>query len=199
MNERALDALAVFLSGYAKRYLEPRYDALIATRVGQRLQGSDEVSKHAVEAALYALMAYANDRLAESTPTKRLIKQILLDLPAELGCRIMKPIPEAAAGERDFECAPDAQVTAAIDEILAPSAGFDRAGARRIIDRVVERSVELLHPVPPVARDGQRDPAERMPVSQSGVVAGAIAALERTRASVAQERQRLKRRRLEGP
>mgnify|MGYP001564021362 CR=1 FL=1 len=98
IDQSTLNALGVFASGYAKRFLESQYDSLAKTDLGQRLHGLDSRLKYGIEAALYAAMAYAYQRLPMETPIQVFLKELAMDFPSELSKRMINgDIPEGGA------------------------------------------------------------------------------------------------------
>lgn len=93
-RQKVLNGLAVFSTGYLKRMLEHHYDELFETDLGKRLMALDPKAKYALEAGLYALMAYADQSIASSSPLRILIKELGKDAPSEICSRLMDGVKE---------------------------------------------------------------------------------------------------------
>jgi hypothetical protein len=89
MEEKAKRGLAVFASGYAKRMMEPQYNRLMESELGQKLLGLDKRYRYGIEAGLHALGAVIEQVLPEDKPAVMFFKQVLEDAPAEIARRLI--------------------------------------------------------------------------------------------------------------
>jgi hypothetical protein len=97
---KARMSLAVFLSGYARRLLDPQYDRLMDSEIGRKLRGMGSAQRHLMEAAMYGLMAWADGNFEANSAGKRLFKEVAWDFPSEVAKRLHKlpfdpPAPSA--------------------------------------------------------------------------------------------------------
>jgi hypothetical protein len=83
------NAVAVFSSLYAKRFLETKYDAVMATEFGNWLKSLSPGAKYAIEALAYAMTATAGEQFKADNPFKRFLKEVATDMPAELAKRMI--------------------------------------------------------------------------------------------------------------
>jgi len=81
---------AVFASGYIHRLLETIYNQLMDLPFMARLKTANLGSKYAVEAILYALTAFAEKRMADTSPLGLLIKTVLMDAAPEIAARLLR-------------------------------------------------------------------------------------------------------------
>jgi hypothetical protein len=88
-HEKLLNGLAEFASSYAKRFLEPHYDALAKTVPGRALTNAGAPTRYGIEAALYALLAYADQQWAPTSPFGKMVWEVVMDAPAEISKRIV--------------------------------------------------------------------------------------------------------------
>ncbi|HRP63653.1 MAG TPA: hypothetical protein PK400_10195 [Phycisphaerales bacterium] len=93
-NKDLLDGMAVFASSYVKRFLEGHYDVLMRTAPARKLMGASKPTRYGIEAALYALVAYADQHWSPRTPLRRLVREVALDTPAELSKRLVNGFRE---------------------------------------------------------------------------------------------------------
>lgn len=89
MNFNFPDGLAVIFSGYAKRFLEGKYDKLSQNQFFKNLQTTGNKQKYAIEAALYAITAMLDQKMDDNTPIKKFLKEISMDFGPELSKRLM--------------------------------------------------------------------------------------------------------------
>lgn len=92
VDEKMVNGLAVFASGYTKRWMEGNYDKFMETDVGKKLKSMTPTSKYALEAALYALMAYADQNIQGNTPVSMFLKEVTKDAPPELAKRFINGV-----------------------------------------------------------------------------------------------------------
>lgn len=92
VDEKMMNGLAVFASGYMKRWMEGNYDQLMETEVGKKLKSMKPTSKYALEAALYALMAYADQNVQGNTPVSKFLKEVAKDAPPEIAKRFINGV-----------------------------------------------------------------------------------------------------------
>ena len=100
-RQKMLNGLAVFSTGYIKRLLEHSYDDIFQTELGKRLIALDPKAKYAFEAGLYALMAYADQSITDSSPLKILIKELGKDVPSEICSRLLDGVKEQIQTDGD--------------------------------------------------------------------------------------------------
>jgi hypothetical protein len=81
---------AVFGSCYIKRWLEPRYDQLVNLPFMAKLKAANVGSKYAIEAILYSLTAYAENRMSDTSPLGLMIKAVLMDAAPEISARLLQ-------------------------------------------------------------------------------------------------------------
>jgi hypothetical protein len=93
-NERLRRGLAFFSTGYVKRWMENNYDRLMTTAPGKRLMELDKSTRYGIEAALYAVMAYGEQKLPDHAPWQKLLKEVLLDAPPEISKRLVNGFRE---------------------------------------------------------------------------------------------------------
>lgn len=89
VNPQILDSLAVFASGYAKRMLEGAYDRAFESDLGRKALELPTGARYGAEAGLYALMAFADAKVKESSPLGRFFKEVAMDLPSEISKRLI--------------------------------------------------------------------------------------------------------------
>ena len=78
------------MASYAKRWLEGNfYDRAFATSAGRKLVALDEKHKYGIEFCLYALTGFYEGKLAEDTVLKKIVKEIGIDAPPEIGKRMI--------------------------------------------------------------------------------------------------------------
>jgi hypothetical protein len=92
VDEKMVNGLAVFASGYTKRWMEGNYDKFMETDVGKKLKSMSPTSKYALEAALYALMAYADQNIQENTPISKFLREVAMDAPPEIAKRFINGV-----------------------------------------------------------------------------------------------------------
>ncbi len=82
-------SLAVFASGYAKRWLDQQYDKLDNVPQWQQLKSLDPKVKYTLEAGLYTLLAYLDRKCASDTPLQKFFREVIKDAPPELAKRLL--------------------------------------------------------------------------------------------------------------
>lgn len=92
LDEKDFNAVAVFASGYAKRILDQHYDKLEDTDVGRKLKALDPKLKYGIEAGLYALMTYVDQKFVANTPLKKFVKEVIKDAPPEIAKRMLSDL-----------------------------------------------------------------------------------------------------------
>jgi hypothetical protein len=101
-KDAILRGTAVFGSCYIKRWLEPRYDQLIELPFMAKLRAASLGTKSAIEAILYALTAFAENKMSDKSPLGLMVKTLLMDAAPEISARILQDARAdltAAAGE----------------------------------------------------------------------------------------------------
>jgi hypothetical protein len=83
------NAVAVFSSLYAKRFLEAKYDAIMVTEFGNWLKSLSPRVKYAIEALAYMATATAGEQFKADNPFKTFLKEVATDMPAELAKRMI--------------------------------------------------------------------------------------------------------------
>jgi hypothetical protein len=95
LNESQQQALASFLTGYAKRWMEGRYDSLMRSSVVRPIMKLGPGSRYGIEAGLYLLIAYIDQKWNASTPFQSLLKEIVKDAPPEIAKRLVNGFRES--------------------------------------------------------------------------------------------------------
>jgi len=89
-KETLLRGGAVFGSCYIKRWLEGRYDQLMDLPAVAKLKALSTGTKFGIEAILYALTAFAEQRFSDQSPLGLMAKTVLMDAAPEIASRLMK-------------------------------------------------------------------------------------------------------------
>lgn len=104
-------ALAITLASYAKRWMESGvYDRIMNTELGQQLRGLDPKAKYGIEGVLYVLTALLDQKFADDTAVKALVKELGMDAGPEIAKRMINggegpaaqtaaPLPSPAAAK----------------------------------------------------------------------------------------------------
>ena len=111
----------MFFASYLKRWLEPRYDALMRSAALRPLMNAGAPTRYGVEATLYALTAWMDQRWAPESEMGKLIKEVAKDAPVEISRRMVNAfrdevLTEARRGNADQYSDVDSE-TAKIIEI----------------------------------------------------------------------------------
>lgn len=89
-NEKILNGLAVFSSGYMKRWMEGHfYDRIFETELGEKLTTLDKRAKYGIEFGLNLLTAFFDEKLSEDTALKRFVKEVGIDAGPEISKRLI--------------------------------------------------------------------------------------------------------------
>lgn len=88
-TENLIRGASVLGSCYVKRWLEGRYDQLGDLPAIAKLKSLSTGTKLGVEAILYALTAYAEQRLSDQSPLGFMAKTVLMDAAPEIAGRLM--------------------------------------------------------------------------------------------------------------
>lgn len=88
LNFDAQRFFSIIAASYGKRLLEKPYDRLAQTEVFQKLKDQPQLAKQAIEAASYALTALLEQNTDDSSPFRRALNEILMDLGPELSKRM---------------------------------------------------------------------------------------------------------------
>jgi len=100
VNQKILNALAVFSSAYAKRWLEGHfYDKIFETQLGERLKTLDKKAKYGVEFGLNLLTVLFDQKLAEDAVLKRFVKEVGMDAGPEISKRLINAGEHAQSPE----------------------------------------------------------------------------------------------------
>ena len=89
-KDTVLRGAAVFGSSYIKRWLEPRYDQLMELPVMAKLRAANIGTKSAIEAILYALTAFAENKMSDKSPLGLMVKALVMDAAPEISARILQ-------------------------------------------------------------------------------------------------------------
>lgn len=197
VKQSTLNALGVFASGYAKRLLESQYDSVAMTELGQRLHSLDSRLKYGIEAALYAVMAYAYQRLPKETPIQILLKEIAMDIPSELSKRIING--DAPGGRRGVDCA------------SSPLSKLDNESLRSLTSWLSQMTQEervhtlaglaagfpetLSQPRADVVSAERGSPAVESDLQRGSLLARATTRLEKARAAITSKKSMIKAKR----
>lgn len=116
LDDKMMNGLAIFASGYAKRWMEDNYDMAMSTGPGQKLKALPTPAKYALEAGLYALMAYADQKLSSDTPLKKFFKEVAKDAPPEIAKRFINGVKKDI--EHDAQTVQRPEQKAALQTLL---------------------------------------------------------------------------------
>jgi len=84
-----IDFIISIISSYGRRFAEPYYDKISQTPFFQKLKQQDSSTKHLIEALLNTFVAFIDQAIDESTPFRKLLKEIFMDSSSELNKRLM--------------------------------------------------------------------------------------------------------------
>jgi hypothetical protein len=112
MDQKTLETLAVFASGYGKRFMEGGYDRIMETRLGRKAQAIPKSGRYGIEAGLYALMAYADGHVKTNSALGQMFKDIALDVPTEIAWRLVKGAREQCGSTASPDQDPEGQAVA---------------------------------------------------------------------------------------
>jgi hypothetical protein len=90
---------AILGASYIKRWLEARYDTLMALPALARLKAASPGVKYGIEAMLYALTAYAEQNVSDRSPLGLMVKAVLMDAAPEISARLLKDARAELAAE----------------------------------------------------------------------------------------------------
>jgi hypothetical protein len=94
-NQKILNGLAVFSSGYMKRWLEGNlYDRIFNTELGKKLKSLDAKTRYGIEFVLNLLTAFFDQKLAEDTTLKKFVKEVGIDSGPEISKRLINTTKE---------------------------------------------------------------------------------------------------------
>ncbi|OGV64917.1 MAG: hypothetical protein A3K19_03315 [Lentisphaerae bacterium RIFOXYB12_FULL_65_16] len=114
-KETWVGGVGVFASCYIKRWLEGHYDTLMDLPAVAKLRAASPGTKYAIEAILYALTAYAEQRLSDRSPLGLVVKAVLMDAAPEISSRLLKDAREDLSGAATIDVA-----TAAAHQLPPP-------------------------------------------------------------------------------
>lgn len=86
---RLAELLPVFAANYVKRFMERVYDSAFDTPLGRKLVAVGKSKKYAVEFGLNFLTAFFEERLAENTKLRKLVKEVGIDVAPEISKRMI--------------------------------------------------------------------------------------------------------------
>lgn len=89
-NNKWTRGAAVFGSNYIKRWLEGKYDQLAELPAVSKLRSLSKSSRLGIEAILYTLAAYAEQKLSDQSPLGLMAKSVLMDAAPEISSRLIK-------------------------------------------------------------------------------------------------------------
>jgi hypothetical protein len=93
-DEKLFNGLAIFASSYVKRWMENNYDALMRTAPARKLMECGKPTRYGIEAALYALLAYGDQRWSGDTPLSKFVREVVRDAPSEISKRLVNGFRE---------------------------------------------------------------------------------------------------------
>jgi hypothetical protein len=94
LDETQQRGLSTFLTGYAKRWMEGRYDDLMRSQAARPLLELGSGARYGVEAGLYLLLAFIDAKWKASTPFQMFLKEVIKDAPPEIGKRLVNGFRE---------------------------------------------------------------------------------------------------------
>jgi hypothetical protein len=118
-NEKWARGAAVFSSCYIKRWLEGRYDQLGDLPAVAKLKALSTGTKLGIEAILYTLTAYAEQKLTDQSPLGLMAKTVLMDAAPEIASRLMTDVRADLTGATTGEVALDEPRQAVASKLLA--------------------------------------------------------------------------------
>jgi hypothetical protein len=80
-------------SGYGRRFAEPGYDKIAEMPFFQKLKQQSSSVKYLIEAFSNAITAFADQKIDDATPLRKLIKEIFMDSSSELNKRLINGEP----------------------------------------------------------------------------------------------------------
>lgn len=89
LSKNIKNAIAVILSGYAKRLLENQYDRIFETAAGKEIKRLDDHYRYGMELGLNFLNAFFEQHIVDNTPFKKFLKLVGTDAAPELSKRII--------------------------------------------------------------------------------------------------------------
>ena len=185
MDKKLLNGLAIFASGYVKRWMEGNYDALMRTAAARRLMECGKPNRYGIEAALNALFAYADQNWSHDTPLRRLLREVALDAPSEISKRLVNGFrDEVLSGVREnppehtksFEQALlqlDDATLGALLSWLARTTPTDRARLRSLVGTLSDEELGKLARLSPAdleALMGSPPPTDKHPSRIAGAI-----------------------------
>lgn len=84
--------LAVFVSGYIKRFIEGQYDQFFTTEWGQKLKSLSQAQKLTVEAVLNILNVWLYEKINRNSALGLLVKEVTSDVPPEVSARMLADV-----------------------------------------------------------------------------------------------------------
>lgn len=81
--------------------MEARYDAIMLSPAGRKLMELDQRQRYVIEAGLYALMAYVEERWTPESPVLRGVKKVAVDAPPEVAKRLVNGFREQVVADLD--------------------------------------------------------------------------------------------------
>lgn len=117
-KENWMRGAAVFGSCYIKRWLEGQYDQLGDLPAVAKLKSLSTGSKLGIEAILYSLTAYAEQKLTDQSPLGLMAKTVLMDAAPEIASRLMMDVRADLVGESSGEAVVDERRQAVARKLL---------------------------------------------------------------------------------
>ncbi len=210
IDEKMLNSFAIFASGYAKRWMESNYDALMLTTVGKKLTSLGPTQKHAAEAGLYALMTYADQKFKADTPLKKFLTEVGKDAAPEIAKRVINGAKRELEADKGHLRSPEERL--AVQSLLeldpetlikllvwVGSAGqAERTEAMARLHSLSKDELEKVAGLSPSHREillGIDQPSVASPPTAPNRFSGATAEMERWDTALEAKRDELKERR----
>lgn len=95
MNRQEFEAMIpTVLSSYVKRWMEKNYDRLMRTDPAVKLMSQGKATRYAIEASLYSLWAYIDQKWPAQNAFEKFAKTVVGDAPSEMGKRLVNGFRE---------------------------------------------------------------------------------------------------------
>jgi len=164
-NEKLLNGLATFASSYVKRWMEANYDALMRAAPARKLMECGKPTRYGIEAALYALLAYADQRWSGNTPMTKFVREVMMDAPSEISKRLVNGFREeamapAATGTPEQTKGVEQMLLGLDDATLGPLLAWlarttpeDRARVRSLLGTLSDEELQKVSRLTPADLD----------------------------------------------
>jgi hypothetical protein len=210
MDEKTLNSLAIFASGYAKRWMESNYDKLMRTAAGKKLTSLGSTQKYAIEAGLYALMTYADQKLKTDTPLKKFLTEVGKDAAPEIAKRIINGAKRELEIDGGRLRSPEEKLAAqslleldteALTKLLEWVESSDQAERGEAMSRLRGLSKDELEKIAGLAPSHRKillgidKPAVAAPTTKSSRLTSVVTEMEQWDAALEAKRDELKERR----